>query len=624
MSETLGAVLHRVGQLFIRRFDQHSKDGSQLRRPRQDQRRTIHKRRRQAQEQPAPRTAQGPQSYSVEATLSVSSLGGSGACASNSAWPTWRLVSAMRIHVLGVGSIGSLLSYHLRRSAVIRQSHPLHNEPSIPRIVTQAIRESPPAASDYSVTLHLKSLRLAEHFDGLHVQRDGVTSRQDGFRIEVPGYGEVDLPDQSKADVARDVDAQRNEHAKASSSSRSPMVLGPTISSYFKGASSIPHGPSLIQRSENRDATTIDSLLVTTKADSTIEAMRPLVSRLTPESTVVLLQNGMGVVDEVIQQLFPSPSTRPHFIVGNLTHGVYASGAFKIVHAGFGSIRLGILPGEDSDAPPHEMFATSTNDIDASHRRLLSSLDLDASLPSTDRRTASLRATLLHILNLPLDVHWEPLAAYNVSALRKLVVNACINPTSAIFKVRNGELLDHGEALNMWESVCKEAAQVFGALRNGEGPTKSKGGPEPSQSTSSSPAPPLNWPLPPMRDSSPDVSTAPDLYNWRALLSNARSVAYATSKNYSSMYIDLHGRGENSQNIRASTEVGYLNGYISRLGRMYGVPTPVNDQLVSKIEELRQEAQGKRDMAVNKRQRKDSRREMREEQRRDQLRVRWS
>lgn len=50
-----------------------------------------------------------------------------------------------------------------------------------------------------------------------------------------------------------------------------------------------------------------------------------------------------GTVDEVAESLLASPSARPHFLAGIVSHGIYKSGPFTVVHAGVGNITLGAL-----------------------------------------------------------------------------------------------------------------------------------------------------------------------------------------------------------------------------------------------------------------------------------------
>lgn len=495
----------------------------------------------------------------------------------------------MRIHILGLGSIGTLLGYHLRRNSQVPY------DGSIPSTVRALLEDSPQLIRDYTLTLHLKSAHLAYtkfRKRGLIVTRGGYRGQvsSDEFRIEVPHVGTINLNNNTDPN-------QKKWPSLTSSREYQQDILGPTISSWLNSRSTntLPHGPAIVHRNSlaygriHEEA--IDTIIVTTKADSVLNSLRPLVQRLTPASTVVLLQNGMGVLDQVWENLWPDPSTRPHFILGNLTHGVYARDAFDVIHAGYGALRLGIVPSGMSDDTQYEIpYADGdySSPLDVPSRRLLSNLNIDASLPTTNPKLTTLRATLLHLLALPLNVHWEPLVTYNVSALRKLAVNACINPTSAIYKMRNGELLnrDHTEIQSIWKAVCQEAADVFAAVagrRNRPGEQEQA----PVHHHKNHPFKAKDIPQTPYLSSS--------LYDARALLAEARSVARTTAENYSSMYIDVHGDG--GRNVRASTEVQYMNGYISRLGKAHDVPTPVNDELVRRVTELRDQAQVRRSRA---------------------------
>jgi 2-dehydropantoate 2-reductase len=106
----------------------------------------------------------------------------------------------------------------------------------------------------------------------------------------------------------------------------------------------------------------------------------------------------------------------------------------------------------------------------------------------------------------------------------KLVINAAINPLTALLRVPNGELLERPGARALMAALAREAAEVAAA----EGVT-------------------LAFPDP--------VIAAED-------------VARRTAANHSSMYQDIE-RG-------APTEIDAICGVIARRGEAYGVPTPVN------------------------------------------------
>ncbi|KAG9812102.1 6-phosphogluconate dehydrogenase C-terminal domain-like protein, partial [Aureobasidium melanogenum] len=70
---------------------------------------------------------------------------------------------------------------------------------------------------------------------------------------------------------------------------------------------------------DSADQEPIDNLIVTAKAPATLSALDAVKHRLRPESTICLLQNGMGIVDQLNKEIFPDPVTRPNFIQGVVT-----------------------------------------------------------------------------------------------------------------------------------------------------------------------------------------------------------------------------------------------------------------------------------------------------------------
>jgi len=116
----------------------------------------------------------------------------------------------------------------------------------------------------------------------------------------------------------------------------------------------------------------------------------------------------------------------------------------------------------------------------------------------------------------------------------KLVINAAINPLTALLRVANGELLVRPEARELLAEAAREAALV--ASKQG-----------------------INLPY-------PDP------------VAMAEQVARNTSANYSSMLQDVM-RG-------TTTEIEAINGAIVRAGEQIGVPTPVNRMLWQLVKSL--------------------------------------
>lgn len=143
----------------------------------------------------------------------------------------------------------------------------------------------------------------------------------------------------------------------------------------------------------------IQQLLITTKAYQTEAAVQSIVPALHPSAIIVLLQNGMGVLD-AIRPLLP-PTVR--LVQGVTTEGVWRRHATELVHAGRGHTLLGPLFG----------------DMDAVHT------------VANQWRAAGI------------DVRPEP--DIIAPLWRKLAINCVINPFTALYQCRNGALPQYAE-----------------------------------------------------------------------------------------------------------------------------------------------------------------------------------
>ena len=106
----------------------------------------------------------------------------------------------------------------------------------------------------------------------------------------------------------------------------------------------------------------------------------------------------------------------------------------------------------------------------------------------------------------------------------KLIINAAINPLTALLKIPNGELLEHPAARGLMRALAEEAASVASAEK-------------------------ANLPF----------------HDPAAMVED---VARKTAGNHSSMLQDVQ-RG-------APTEIDAISGAITRLGQRHHIPTPIN------------------------------------------------
>jgi len=160
------------------------------------------------------------------------------------------------------------------------------------------------------------------------------------------------------------------------------------------------------------DAATIpqaDLAIVLVKSWQTERAARQLARCLRPEGLAVTLQNGIGNLEVLQRCLGEARST-----VGATTYGATLLGPAQVRESGIPAVRLGAHP---RAGPAIELF----------------------------RKTGFAAETTEDTSGML----WG-----------KLVVNAAINPLTALLRVPNGELLRRTDALSLMEEVAREAAEV--------------------------------------------------------------------------------------------------------------------------------------------------------------------
>jgi len=162
------------------------------------------------------------------------------------------------------------------------------------------------------------------------------------------------------------------------------------------------------------DSETIEHLLITTKAYDASEALASVAHRLDANSQVLLMVNGMGLIEE-LEERFPPL----RFYVGTTTEGAYRQSKQAVVHAGSGITRIG----RSGTLEPADWFADFSK--------------LEISCTWDD------------------DIHgalWQ-----------KLAVNCAINPLTALNGCVNGDLKDRESLAKKLHTVCDEIATVADA-----------------------------------------------------------------------------------------------------------------------------------------------------------------
>ncbi len=159
----------------------------------------------------------------------------------------------------------------------------------------------------------------------------------------------------------------------------------------------------------------ISHLLISTKSFAVADAFRSVKQRFTDNVRIWLLHNGMGP-----QQQLTIENPRLEIWAGSTTDGAFFEQPFGLVRAGVGQTHMGRLSVCGNDRLYQELE------------------DVDAHLQFSD-----------HIEN----VLW-----------RKLAINCAINPLTALFNCRNGELLKYDDRRAAMAQICKEVDDVTRAL----------------------------------------------------------------------------------------------------------------------------------------------------------------
>lgn len=252
--------------------------------------------------------------------------------------------------------------------------------------------------------------------------------------------------------------------------------------------------PVIVEREESRsadqlpvitadDPVRISHLLVTTKAYDVLEAVAGVAHLLNKNCTVLLLVNGLGLAEQLGDD-WPNLD----IYCGTATEGAYNIAAQHICHAGRGETRIGK---EGQQTPPGWFkqweHATETCVWD---NNIASAL-------------------------------WS-----------KLTINCIVNPLTAVYGCRNGELARRSELASQLESLCDEVACISRAAGFADIAEKLK----------------------------PTVA----------------AVIAATADNRSSMLQDVEsGR---------PTEIDYITGHLLKVAERYGIQSPHNRSLLERIQ----------------------------------------
>jgi 2-dehydropantoate 2-reductase len=225
-----------------------------------------------------------------------------------------------------------------------------------------------------------------------------------------------------------------------------------------------------VQAAPLAEAVIDDDIVFITVKQYDLEAVLDRKERFRCVQAVVFLQNGMGHVEKL------AAFTEKNVIVGVVEHGAIKRDDRTVEHTGIGKIVLASFYGTLQDV-----------------------------LPLAARR----------IPDFPFEItgDWEQML------IKKLIVNAVINPLTALLRVPNGKLLQVAPYYEMMKLLFSELQQVL-PLKDGEAA-------------------------------------------WKHIV----SICQKTAENYSSMYMDVAQQRK--------TEVDAILGYVLKKGAKLGLSLPL-------------------------------------------------
>jgi len=148
-----------------------------------------------------------------------------------------------------------------------------------------------------------------------------------------------------------------------------------------------------------------------------LEETKTIIHHTTIDTPLLFVQNGLGHL-RWMDQL-----ENKRLYIGTIEHGAMKQSDTTVFHKGIGSLNLAPL---SSQTDPVEFFSTGSP-----------------------------------ILTFP--IRWGNDAHF--LALRKTILNACINPLTAILQVKNGELVNNVNAANLLRNVYTEIMSVFPEMK---------------------------------------------------------------------------------------------------------------------------------------------------------------
>ncbi|GMK40128.1 2-dehydropantoate 2-reductase [Paenibacillus sp. CCS19] len=262
-----------------------------------------------------------------------------------------------------------------------------------------------------------------------------------------------------------------------------------------------------VQSVEGETKTNHAILIAVKQTQLTVDLLEQIGKLAGPDTLVIGLQNGVGHVDKLLQAV-----PNANVLTAVTTEGALRHGPRTVEHTGDGIIAFGDPVGEmgrKSASNDEQMERMKQSEQEIRHKMLLNTFS-----------SAGITSELSKEMNNRI--------------YQKLLVNAVINPLTALFDVRNGELPQHPRRASLMRSLFEETVRVLAA-----------------------------------------AGMTGDEDRWQQVL----QVCERTAGNISSMLADVRAGRQ--------TEIEWINGSVCRLAAQYGLEAPVNASVVQLVQAMK-------------------------------------
>lgn len=181
----------------------------------------------------------------------------------------------------------------------------------------------------------------------------------------------------------------------------------------------------------------IEFLLVCVKTFDTVKSLSPILHKINNRTRILLVQNGMGVVDELYEKVWKDVENRPVIYQGVISHGVWQAmennDTYDYNHAGFGDLKICRVPRDLKEV----------NNTITEHEML-----------KADPMIKSLLDGELNVQSYTYD----DLLVYQI---QKFLVNCCMNSTTSIIDCLNYKLEKLPGMVKHFTTVVVEGLNVL-------------------------------------------------------------------------------------------------------------------------------------------------------------------